>query len=78
MENDFKYRQEKRGYVTMRVVYDVTMGLLILGMGALMLLGDKLKITQIIALDPLMRYIFAGICLLYGGFRLYRGIKRES
>ncbi len=77
MENEIRHSQEKKGYATMRVMYDITMAILILGMGALMLLGDTLKITQIIALDPLMRYLFAGICLLYGGFRLYRGVRRD-
>lgn len=77
MENELRHRQEKKGYATMRVMYDVTMAILILGMGALMLLGNTLKITQIIQLDPVMRYMFAGICFLYGGFRLYRGIRRD-
>ncbi|GGH76367.1 hypothetical protein HNQ91_004389 [Filimonas zeae] len=77
MENELRHRQEKKGYASMRVVYDITMSILILGMGALMLLGTTLKITQISSLDPLMRYMFAGICFLYGGFRLYRGIRRD-
>lgn len=77
MENEIKHSQEKKGYATMRVMYDITMAILILGMGTLVMLGEKLKIAQIIALDPLMRYMFAGICLLYGGFRLYRAVKRD-
>ncbi|BAV08972.1 hypothetical protein SAMN05421788_101421 [Filimonas lacunae] len=77
MENDLRHRTERKGFTTMRVMYDITMGIIILGMGALVLLGDKLKITQIQSLDPLMRYIFAGICAVYGGFRLYRGLKRD-
>lgn len=77
MENEIRHSQEKKGYATMRVMYDITMAILILGMGTLVMLGEKLKIAQIIALDPLMRYMFAGICLLYGGFRLYRAVKRD-
>lgn len=61
----------------MRTVYDAGMGLLILGMGVIMFLGLKLKIPQIAALDPLMRNMLGGMFVLYGGFRLYRGIKRQ-
>lgn len=61
----------------LRITYDLTMAALILGVGTVVLLGDKLKINRLIELDPLMRYMFGGICLLYGGFRLYRGLKRD-
>jgi hypothetical protein len=77
MENELRHRQEKKGYATMRVTYDIAMAILILGMGVLMVLGKTLKIAQITDLDPIMRYMFAGICFLYGGFRLYRGIRRD-
>ncbi len=65
----------------MRSIYDLGMGLLILSMGLFLLLGDKLKIDAIyrilISIDPLLRYIFGGMCLLYGSYRLYRGIKKD-
>jgi uncharacterized membrane protein YfcA len=50
------------------------MSFLILGMGVVMFLGAKLGIAQLVDVDPLFRYLFGGICLLYGGFRLYRGV----
>jgi hypothetical protein len=50
------------------------MSFLILGMAVVMLFATKLGIVQLIDVDPLFRYLFGGICLLYGGFRLYRGI----
>jgi uncharacterized membrane protein YfcA len=50
------------------------MSLLILGMAVVMFLGAKLGIVQLIDVDPLFRYLFGSVCLLYGGFRLYRGI----
>jgi hypothetical protein len=28
-------------------------------------------------IDQSFRYMFGGICLLYGGFRLYRGLKKN-
>lgn len=65
----------------MRTIYNVTMGILILAVGVVMFLVNKFYIPgiseQISQLDPLVRYLFGGLCLLYGGFRLYRGIKRD-
>lgn len=61
----------------MRMSYDLVMAVLILGMAVVMLFPEKLKIEQIMAVDNTFRYLFGGICLLYGGFRLYRGIKRD-
>ena len=73
MDNDFRSRQEK-SYILMRRIYDFSMSFLILGMAVVMLFASKLGIVQLIDVDPLFRYLFGGICLLYGGFRLYRGI----
>jgi hypothetical protein len=53
------------------------MAFLILGMAVVMIFAEKLKIEQIMAVDNTFRYLFGGICVLYGGFRLYRGIKRD-
>ena len=73
MDNDFRSRQEK-SYILMRRIYDFSMSFLILGMAVVMLFAPKLGIVQLIDVDPLFRYLFGGICLLYCGFRLYRGI----
>ncbi len=61
----------------MRTIYDLGMGVLILTMAALMFFGVKWQIPQVQDMDELMRYLFGGLCLLYGGFRLYRGIKQK-
>ena len=80
MENDYRQNQRK-SYILMRTVYDITMALLILSIGVIMLVGDKLGSDTLKIFiqdrDPLMRYLFGGLCILYGGFRLYRGIKRK-
>jgi hypothetical protein len=76
MEKDFRDKQRK-AYVIMRIIYDFSMAILILGMGFVVLFGEKLKIPQLTGVDPLFTYLFSGICLLYGGFRLYRGFKRD-
>jgi hypothetical protein len=59
------------------MIYDLTMAILLLGMATVMLFGEKLKIAMVVEIDSAFRYMFGGICLLYGGFRLYRGIKRD-
>ncbi len=80
MQEDFRERQRK-SYILMRVIYDVTMAIFIIAMGIVMFFGDKfgndvIK-NLILSLDSLMRYLFGGLCFLYGGFRLYRGIRHE-
>lgn len=78
METDFKGRQ-KKSYNLMRMSYDLTIAILLLGMSVLMLFADKLKIEQLATEDnTFFRYFFGGLCLLYGGFRLYRGVKRDD
>ena len=76
MENEFEVKKQK-SYMIMRMTYDLTMAILFLGMAVVMLLAEKLKIEQIASVDGTFRYLFGGICLLYGGFRLYRGIKHD-
>ncbi len=76
MENEFRDRQRK-SYVIMRMIYDITMALLFIGMAVVMFFAEKLKIDKIITFDSTFRYMFGAICLLYGGFRLYRGFKRD-
>jgi uncharacterized membrane protein len=77
MENDFRAKQ-KKSYNLMRMSYDLTIAILLLGMAVLMLFADKLNIEQLLDKDnEFFRYFFGGLCLLYGGFRLYRGIKRN-
>ncbi len=76
MQESFRDRQ-KKGYILMRVTYDLAMALIILGMAVVMFFAERLKIQRIMDLDDTGRYLFGGVCLLYGGFRLYRGIKRD-
>ena len=77
METGFREKQ-KKSYNLMRMSYDITISLILLGMAVLMLFADKFKIEQLASKDnELFRYFFGGLCLLYGGFRLYRGFKRD-
>lgn len=75
MEHRIRDGREQQSVAVMRVAFDFTRAALILAMGFLLLFGNKVQ--QIATLDPVMRYLFAGLCLLYGGFRLYRTFKRD-
>ncbi|TDO26844.1 hypothetical protein [Sediminibacterium goheungense] len=76
MELDFREKQRK-SYRTMRMIYDLSMAVFILGMAFVLLLAEQLKIEQIMMLDPMYRYLMGSVSVLYGAFRLYRGIKRD-
>jgi uncharacterized membrane protein len=53
------------------------MAALILGCAVLMLGAKWFKLEQVLNVDTEFRTIFGGMCLLYGGFRLYRGFQKE-
>ena len=76
MNNQFEDKRRK-SYVQLRMVYDFTMAGLILAMAFILFFGDKFGLDLIADLDPFMRYGFGGLCLLYGSFRVYRGIKHD-
>ena len=50
MENEYRDRQRK-SYIIMRVIYDLTMAILLLGMAVVMLFAEKLKINKFIEID---------------------------
>jgi hypothetical protein len=65
----------KRGYVLRRAIMDYGMGIIIFGIGVFSLVAPKLGFVFGITND--LRYFFAGLCLLYGGFRVYRGSQKK-
>lgn len=75
MEHRIRDGRQQQSLAVVRVAFDFTRAVLILGMGFLLIFGSK--INQIATLDPIMRYMFAGLCILYGSFRLYRTFKRD-
>lgn len=54
---------------------DAGRGLVIFGAGIFFLISDRLGIS--LSVDGVYRYCFAGLCLLYGGWRIYRGYKKN-
>jgi hypothetical protein len=74
-------KNQRKSYILMRSLKDITMAVMILMVGIVLLLGDKFGSQAlkefILEKDTLIRYLFGGLCLLYGGFRLFRGIKKD-
>ena len=75
MADEFEQRK-KSAYSTRRSIMDIGMGLLWSAMGLLFLLKDYLGIALDFPDKP-YDYIFGGLCLVYGVFRIYRGIKKN-
>ena len=75
MAEDNNEGRTKR-YVMMRSLMDLGMGVIYVGVAAFLLLADKLGIKLMFPPKP-FSYIFAALCALYGGFRIYRGIQKN-
>ena len=73
--DDNKDGRTKR-YVTMCSIMDLGMGFFYILVAAFLLLADKFGITLTFPPKP-FSYFFAAICVLYGGFRIYRGIQKN-
>lgn len=73
MENSLRDRSQ-RSFSSFRRIYDITMAILFLSMGIAMFFLEKFNLNLVITEDTGFRYFFGSICVLYGGFRLYRGI----
>ena len=71
-------KQKRSNRVTLQTVSDITRAIIILGVAIVLLFGSFLKIQFVLQIDSLLRYGFGGISLLYGGFRLYRGITGDG
>jgi hypothetical protein len=77
MENSARDSRDKN-FRIMRMIYDLTMGLLMGALGSAMILAEKLGFVQVLDWGVTMRYSFGAIFLLYGVFRIYRGIKQTA
>jgi hypothetical protein len=64
-----------RGYSLRRSIMDYGMGVIIFCLGIFFILAARLGVT--FNVDDKFRYLFAGLCILYGLFRIYRGYKKN-
>ncbi|MGB8192205.1 MAG: hypothetical protein WCF67_09815 [Chitinophagaceae bacterium] len=72
---DNKNGNTKR-YVLMRSIMDYGMGFIYIGVAGFLLLSPQFGFELAFPPKP-FSYFFAAICLLYGGFRIYRGIQKN-
>jgi hypothetical protein len=74
--SDRNYERKERNNVTFQMVSDIGRAVVILAVAVVLLFGSFFKIEFVLQIDSLLRYGFGGISLMYGSFRLYRGIKQ--
>ena len=75
MENDLRQKRV-RSYSVMRSVLDFTMGILYLAAAVFLIFAEKFGF-EMNNFDMTFRIIFGGICTLYGGWRIYRGFRKD-
>lgn len=66
----------RKAYTNRRSMMDLGMGIIYAGMGGFFLLAEFFGIYMEFPTKP-FSYIFGGLCLVYGGFRIYRGVRRN-
>jgi hypothetical protein len=67
--------RKTKNYLLRRSLLDYGMGGMIVGFGLFFAFADRFNIQ--FTIEPAFRYAFVGLCLLYGGFRMYRGYKKN-
>ncbi|HMC99222.1 MAG TPA: hypothetical protein VKH37_03685 [Ferruginibacter sp.] len=70
-----------KGYIRMRSIMDLGMGTLWMALGLFLIFVKKLNANFAKNLaerfDETMLYVFGGICIVYGLFRIWRGYKKN-
>jgi hypothetical protein len=74
MQHDAPDRRTK-GYMMMRAIMDYGMGFLIFMLGVFFIFSKQLGFN--FEVESFYRYFFAGLCIVYGGWRAYRGYKKN-
>jgi len=67
--------RKTRNYILRRSLLDYGMCIIILGFGVFFAFADRFGIEFTIATG--FRYAFVALCIIYGGFRIYRGYKKN-
>lgn len=75
MATDYDDKKLK-AYRNRRALMDFGMGILYLAAGGFLMLAKRLG-RQLDFLPEPYIYVFGGLLLIYGGFRIYRGYKKN-
>ena len=68
--------QKTRRYILRRSIMDLGMGLIYIGVGFVILFAKNFGLNSAFA-SSIGGKIFAGLFILYGAWRLYRGVKKD-
>ena len=68
--------ERSKNYVLMRTLMDVGMGIIYIGVSLFILFAKRFGFSSAV-FDPPFNYLFPGICIAYGAFRIYRGVKKN-
>ena len=74
--NDDYDEKRKKAYANRRSLMDWGMGIIYASVGGFLCFSRFFKISMENSYKP-FSYIFGAICLLYGGFRIYRGVNKN-
>lgn len=67
----------EKGIIRMRTITNYGMGAFWIFAGFVFMIPNKYTRAFIKEYDPLLILIFAGVCFIYGLFRIYRGYKKN-
>ncbi|MEO8819732.1 MAG: hypothetical protein ABI374_02720 [Ginsengibacter sp.] len=68
--------RKTRRYITMRSITDWGMGLMYLAVGIVILFAKQFHFNNVFALSISAKF-FAGMAIIYGSWRIYRGLKKK-
>ena len=69
--------EREKGLIRMRSITNYAMGVFFIGVGFFFMFPTANTAKYVNQYDPFLIKIFAGICWLYGLFRLYRGYTKN-
>ena len=75
MASDYEDKKQ-RAYINRRAISDLGMGIIYAGLGGFFVFSGMLGMQLAFPPKP-FSYIFGALCMLYGGFRIYRGVRRN-
>lgn len=76
-EKKYPMSERQRGLVRMRSITNYGMGVFIVLAGFVFMFPTRYTAAFLGRYDPVLIKIFAVICWLYGGFRIYRGYDKN-
>lgn len=76
MNQEDKIEPKVKRYILMRRISDFGMGLIYIAIGVAVMFAKQFNFQNDFTLSLPAKF-FAGAALLYGGWRIYRGLKKQ-